>query len=150
MIVSINGWPGVGKLTVGRVLAQRMNGRLLDNHRILDLATVASEPGTDSFYETVRALRKIVFHSLLALPLDVPIVLTNVVARGGGSEENWEAVLELAAQRHCRLFAVRLTCSPSEHNRRLIQPVRLERGKMGDLNYSKTVPILPMSSTTPI
>jgi shikimate kinase len=35
MIISLNGWPGVGKLTVGLELADILEGRLLDSHTLL-------------------------------------------------------------------------------------------------------------------
>ena len=38
MIVHINGWPGVGKLTVAREVARRLSARLLDNHTLHDVA----------------------------------------------------------------------------------------------------------------
>jgi shikimate kinase len=38
MIVHLNGWPGVGKLTVGRKLAPMLNARLLDNHTLHNVA----------------------------------------------------------------------------------------------------------------
>ena len=32
MLVHINSYPGVGKLTIGRILAEQIAGKLLDNH----------------------------------------------------------------------------------------------------------------------
>ena len=37
-IIHINGWPGTGKLTVGRLLAERLGARLVDNHTLLNPA----------------------------------------------------------------------------------------------------------------
>jgi shikimate kinase len=34
MIIHINGYPGVGKLTIGRIVAEQLGGRLLDNHSV--------------------------------------------------------------------------------------------------------------------
>jgi shikimate kinase len=39
MLINLNGWPGVGKLTVGRILAKTLGGRLLDNHTLLNVAS---------------------------------------------------------------------------------------------------------------
>lgn len=38
LVVHLNGWPGVGKLTIGRALAERLNARLIDNHLLHDAA----------------------------------------------------------------------------------------------------------------
>ena len=43
MMIHLNGYPGVGKLTVGRLLAQRLGGRLLDNHAMYDVAFALAE-----------------------------------------------------------------------------------------------------------
>jgi shikimate kinase len=40
MLINLDGWPRVGKLTVGRVLAMALGGRLLDNHTLLNVADV--------------------------------------------------------------------------------------------------------------
>ena len=37
MIIVLNGYPGVGKLTIGRALAETLKGRLLDIHTIYNL-----------------------------------------------------------------------------------------------------------------
>jgi shikimate kinase len=85
MLINLNGWPGAGKLTVGRILAEKLGGRLLDNHSILNLASAVTRVGVPQYYETARAIRAIAFDRILELPSQFPFVLTNVVARGGTS-----------------------------------------------------------------
>jgi shikimate kinase len=43
MIVSLNGWPGVGKLTVGLELADILEGRLLDSHTVFNVAIALTD-----------------------------------------------------------------------------------------------------------
>ena len=135
MIVHLNGWPGTGKLTVGRSLAQRLDGLLLDNHAILNVPAALTAPGSPEFHETARAVRTVAFDRILALPAGKTVVLTNVVARGGTSsgflEENWQAVVQLVARRGCDLFAVTLTCSPEANAERIVRADRQARGKIG-------------------
>lgn len=38
MIIVLNGYPGVGKLTIGRKLAPVLRGRLLDIHAVYNVA----------------------------------------------------------------------------------------------------------------
>lgn len=92
MIVNLSGWPGVGKLTTARELALLMDGRLLDNHTVLNVGKAVTDEGSAAFYVLVRAVRSLAFEAILALPPHEPVILTNVVARGGTSgflEENW-------------------------------------------------------------
>jgi hypothetical protein len=65
----------------------------------------------------------------------VPVILTNVVARGGTSgflEENWLSVVNLAKARNCDLFSVIVTCSDIENARRIADPDRGLLGKIQD------------------
>ena len=57
MLVHINSYPGVGKLTIGRILAEQIAGKLLDNHSIYNIAFALTEFRTPEFYDTVRAVR---------------------------------------------------------------------------------------------
>jgi hypothetical protein len=43
LILHINGWPGSGKLTIGRIVAGRLGARLLDNHTVLNPAEALFE-----------------------------------------------------------------------------------------------------------
>ena len=68
MIIHINSYPGVGKLTIGRHLAERLNGKLLDNHSIYNVAFAVTEFRTPAFYQTVRPVRDVAYARLLELP----------------------------------------------------------------------------------
>jgi hypothetical protein len=65
MIIHMNGYPGVGKLTIGRELCRILNGRLLDNHSVYNVAFALTEFRSDAFYETVRAVRAIAYDRIL-------------------------------------------------------------------------------------
>ena len=136
MIVNLNGWPGVGKLTIARELSKLIGGTVLDNHTILNVGSAVARKGTPEFYAVVRAVRAVAFGAILKLPPGVPVILTNVVARGGASgflEENWLSVVALAKARNCSLFSVTLTCSAAENARRIAYPDRGLVGKIQDV-----------------
>ncbi|MGO6675759.1 AAA family ATPase [Rhizobium leguminosarum] len=127
MIINLNGWPGVGKLTTARELSKLVGGRLLDNHALLNLGKALADEGSPEYYALVRALRSVAFEAILKLPPTLPVIFTNVVARGGTSgflEENWQTVIDLAQTRECNLFSVTLTCSAAENARRIIHEDR--------------------------
>ncbi|ARO27244.1 hypothetical protein CO659_05015 [Rhizobium sp. S9] len=135
MLINLNGWPGVGKLTTGRELKALIGGRLLDNHTILNVGSALAESGTSEYYQLVRAVRSAAFAAVLKLPPALPVILTNVVARGGTSgflEENWQAIADLAKSRGCPLFSVTLTCSAVENRHRIVNGERGALGKIQD------------------
>ena len=80
MIIFLNGWPGVGKLTVARHLVAATGGRLLDAHTIYNVAFYLTEFRTPVFYETVRKVRDIAFDRVVELPPRTPVVMTNAFA----------------------------------------------------------------------
>ena len=79
MIIVLNGYPGVGKLAIGRELAAQMSGRLLDIHTVYNLAFALTEFRSPEFVETVEAVEAIAHQLILKLPSDVPVVLTTVL-----------------------------------------------------------------------
>ena len=56
MIIVLNGYPGVGKLTIGRELAGRLNGKLLDIHSVYNVAFALTEFKSPEFRDTVEKI----------------------------------------------------------------------------------------------
>ena len=130
MIVHINSYPGVGKLTIGRALADLIGGKLLDNHSVFNVAFALTEFKSPAFYDTVRAVREIAYRRILDLPSDVPVVLTNWYSQGSAwGEENWDRAIALARERKCALNIVTLACRPEENARRIRAPERSAKRK---------------------
>ena len=132
MIININSWPGVGKLTIAEKLVEQIGGRLLDNHTIFNVAFSLCEFRTPPFYEAVRAVRTIAFERAAALPLEVPLTLTSAYANTPFGVENWTAIRAMADQRGSPLCVVVLDCSLAENTRRLQSPERASRRKLVD------------------
>jgi hypothetical protein len=125
MLIHINSYPGVGKLTIGRIFAHLIGGKVLDNHSVYNIAFALTEFRTAEFYDTVRAARDLAYDRILALPADMPVILTNWYSKGSPwGEENWDAVISLARRRSCDLAVVILACSPEENARRIIHEGR--------------------------
>lgn len=132
MIVHLNGWPGAGKQTVGRLLAERLGARFIHNHALHDIAiacTGLSDPERWPLYEEIRAAA---YARLRARPTGEVFVMTNALCRGRDREvEAWSHVVDLAVARGVPLVPVVLDIAPEENVRRLTDASRYGR-KMTD------------------
>ncbi|MFG5379665.1 AAA family ATPase [Yoonia sp. R2-816] len=130
MIIVLNGYPGVGKLTIGRELAQLLKARLVDIHTLYNLAFALTEFRTPQFRETVRRVEEIADELIAALPRGVPVVFTTVLT--GNSEwalEEWQRFVE-RSDRRPPLVVVHLACDLDENIRRIQSLERKGKGKL--------------------
>ncbi|MGD9919972.1 MAG: nucleoside kinase [Pseudorhodoplanes sp.] len=128
MIIHLNGWPGIGKLTIGRVLAERLGARLVDNHLLHDVAIRCAglqDPQRWPLYEAVR----IAAYDVLAnRPASETFVMTNALCVNAPREiEAWRHVVDLAVKRNAVLIPVVLGGGLEENMRRLQSPDRVGR-----------------------
>lgn len=131
MIVHINGYPGVGKLTVGRSLSARLGGRLLDNHAMYDVAFALAEFRSPAWDEIARGVREVAFRGIEAISPSIPIITTNACSDSDWGNEMWDAMLAMAERRGSPFLVVSLACSPEENARR-VQSEDRRGGKMSD------------------
>ena len=133
MILHINGYPGVGKLTVARKLAEALDAKLVDNHSVYYLAFSLTEYKSAAYYETLQAVRTIAFERVLELPDETPVIFTNAhMTDSEWGNANWDAVVDLARRRGSELLVVVLDCSPTENDRRIASPERAQKRKLTD------------------
>lgn len=133
MIIELNGLAGVGKLTIGRVLADAVQGRLIDNHTLYNPAFATTDFRSAAFYETVRAVREIAFDRAAELPPETVIVLTIAPGLNRAWGEEWQrAIRALADRRGDALLGVHLHCSIEEGARRMTDPSRVALRKLTD------------------
>ncbi|SCB38920.1 AAA family ATPase [Rhizobium hainanense] len=147
MIIHLNGWPGVGKYTVGKIVAERLRARFLDNHTLLNIAIALTDRGTPEYYELATKTRNLAFEAILRLPSSEPVVMTGVVASGGSHDfliDNWKAILSLAERRERGVYSIVLTCSEDENARRMSNEDREAHRKKRNLSmpreFSSEVP----------
>ena len=147
MIIVLNGYPGVGKLTIGRELATMMDGRLLDIHSVYNVAFALTEFKSPEFIETVEQIEAIAHDLILKLPVEKPVVLTTVLA---GSDEwgdqEWRRIVELGQHRP-PLLVVHVTCDLEENKRRIASEERVAKLKLRDpavatRNHADAKPLL--------
>ncbi|WP_374472309.1 AAA family ATPase [Phenylobacterium sp.] len=133
VLIHINGYPGAGKLTLGRRLADAIGARLVDNHSVYNLALALTEVKSPAYFETLRAVRAIAFQRVLELPPHIPVVATNAhMTDSDWGNENWDAWADLARRRGARLLVVVLDCDPDELDRRIASPARATKRKLTD------------------
>ena len=132
MIIVLNGYPGVGKLAIGRELAVQLSGRLLDIHTIYNVAFALTEFRSPEFVETVEAIEAIAHKLILRLPIGVPVVLTTVLAgEGDWGDAEWSRIAELGRTRP-PFLVVHVLCDLDENIRRIQSPERGEKRKPQD------------------
>ncbi len=133
MIVHLNGWPGSGKLTVGRVLARRLGGRLIDNHTLHNVAASLCDRDTREYWDTYYQVQEIAYVRMQAMPVSQVFVMTNALTRESEREvEAWNAIKQLASDRADTLIAVTLFCSLEENVRRVQGEGRANNHKIAD------------------
>jgi hypothetical protein len=130
LVLHINGWPGCGKLTIARLVAARLDARLLDNHTLLNPAE-ALFGRDDPLHRSLRyKLREIVLAHAAQLAPDVPIVFTDALADDPGDAALFEEYRALARKRSARLVSAILDCGLDENLQRLTQAGRAEQHKL--------------------
>jgi len=117
-VININGFAGVGKLTVGKALVRQLgDAKLLDNHAYMDPAFALFKVGSPQWRDLVDDLRATVFDAAINVAPEASLVLTNVMYDCDG--RLYRQVAGIAERRAVPLLSVALTCQRDEHRRRL-------------------------------
>jgi hypothetical protein len=144
VVVHLVGYPGVGKYTVARELADLAAAAgsrivVVDNHltsnvifSVLPVDGIAPLPAT--VWDRVQEVRDAVLRAIEELsPREWSFVFTNVLTEGvAGDERVVDRLIQLAARRHSRYVPVRLTCGTDELLGRVTRPDRRARRKWVD------------------
>lgn len=137
MIIVLNGYPGVGKLTIGQSLAKALSGRLLDIHTVYNLAFAMTDFRTPEFWETVAQVEAIAHRLVLKRAATQPVILTTVLTTKSERErEEWAKIHDLAAV--CPpLCVVHVSCDLEENIRRITSPGRAAKRKPQDAEMAQ-------------
>lgn len=144
VVVHLLGFPGTGKLTVARALAERAAARgrrfvVVDNHLTGDaVLTVVGADGVSpvdpAVWGYVGEVRDVVVRAIRELsPADWSFVFTNVITTVDPQGPSTIARLrDLAAARSSDYVPVVLRCEPDELRRRVVSPGRRAHHKWVD------------------
>ncbi len=125
MLIVLNGYPGVGKLTIGRALADRLGGRLLDIHSVYNVAFALTEFRSPDFYYATNAVEDLADELIRRLPVTVPLVFTTVLTENAARDAEADmARFARRAQGRGPLRMVHLHCDLEENKRRIMSEGR--------------------------
>ncbi len=132
MIIVLNGYPGVGKMTIGAELADLLGGRMLDIHSVYNVAIALTEFKSPEFIETVERIEAIAHELIRALPAEQPVVLTTVLTgRSEWADRQWDRIVELGRERP-PFQVVHVACDLAENERRIASAGRAAKRKLRD------------------
>jgi dephospho-CoA kinase len=132
LVIHINGWPGSGKLTIARHLAERLGARLADNHTLINPAE-ALFARSDPLYRSLRsAVRQSVFEHLEKAPGEQSFVFTDALSDDAADTRAFEDCAALARKRGARFVAVVIDCDVEENLKRLTRAGRRKLHKLTD------------------
>jgi hypothetical protein len=149
-IIYIVGPPGVGKYTVGRLLAGHLGCRLVDNHYWLNVLFSLIEqdgitPLPKVIWQLVGQVRSAVLETISTVsPRQWSFVFTHSALNDPAELVIFEDIKLVARRRGARLVVVRLSCgNPDELARRVAMPERRIRLKGADTADARKHAMLP-------
>jgi gluconate kinase len=132
MIIHLNGWPGVGKRTIGEALSRKLGARFIHNHLLHDVAIACAGLHGARRWELYEEVRAAAYSMLAQHPISEIFVMTNALCNDTPREElAWKQVVSLAITRGVPLVPVVIEASASENVRRVQSPDRIGK-KLGD------------------
>ncbi|MDP9628213.1 MAG: AAA family ATPase [Ensifer adhaerens] len=132
LIVHINGWPGTGKLTIARHLADHLGARLADNHTLINPAEALFTRGTPLYWSLRATIRTAVLDHVRQADAGQSFLFTDALSDDAFDSRAFEDYVALASERSARFVAVVLDCSIEENLKRLTRAGRSKVHKLTD------------------
>jgi hypothetical protein len=149
-MVYIVGPPGVGKYTIGRLLAEQLGCRLVDNYYWCNVIfSLVKEDGITplpkGIWPLVGQVRSAVLKTIGEFsPPDWSFIFTHSALDDPAEVKVFREIKEVAERRGSRLVVVRLSCSnPDELAHRVAMPERRPRLKEADTAAARRHALLP-------
>jgi len=144
------GPPGVGKYTVGTIIAERTGARLVDNHYAINpiFALIEQDgrtPLPDPLWQQVGKVRSAVLETIAAFsPPDWSFVFTHAASDHPSDAGTCREILSASERRGARVLVARLSCAPDELARRVLSPERRSRMKEMDPEAARANAVAPL------
>jgi adenylate kinase family enzyme len=155
VIVYLIGPPGVGKYSVGKLLAERMPAKLIDNHYWCNPIFEIVEPDgrtplPPAVWDRTSAVLTAVLETIATLaPPERNYVFTHAIWDDGGNASDFAIagqILSVAERRKARALVVRLSCGAEALSGRIADEDRVKRLKTTDASQAEHLAVLrPMT-----
>lgn len=140
VIVYLVGPPGVGKYTVGKLIAERLPAKLLDNHfwsnPIFEVVEPDGTPLPAGVWDRANDVLSAVLETVALFgPAGRNYVFTHAVWDAGGHPLDWVTagqILWVAERRRASMLVVRLACGEEQLRERISSEERRQRFKTTD------------------
>jgi cytidylate kinase len=124
--------PGVGKLTVAKLLAEKLRAHLIDNHLILDLVLSLCDRGSAEYLSLIRKFMAGVLEEIASKPNQTFIFTNALAAENAVDRERFEFLSQFAQSHQIRFIQILLECDLEENKRRIISTGRKLKSKLMD------------------
>lgn len=145
-IIHLNGLPGTGKLTIGRILADKINvafprdpsigttAKLVHNHLLINPADAILDRTQPGYQDLRKSLRGVIFHSIITEPatFSTAYIFTDFQSGDAMGSAVCKEFETTAIARSCILIPIILTCEEAENVRRLSVSERIALHKLTD------------------
>lgn len=133
MIIQFNGFPGVGKFTVARLVTDALDAKLLDNHLLVNLTYVASSHGDETYRRFLTDLQTLVYGYIEGAPKENIYVLTNALVNEVEEDVmRYSMVEKLSSARGDMFVPILLYCDRLKHLERARSDDRKKHHKLSD------------------
>jgi len=144
------GPPGVGKYTVGKIIAERTAAKLVDNHYSINpifglIEQDGRTPLPAQVWQHVGNVRSAVLETVATLsPRDWNFVFTHAASDDPSDADTCREILSAAERRGAKVIVARLACAPDELARRVLSPERRLRMKESDPDAARANAVAPL------
>jgi hypothetical protein len=144
------GPPGVGKYTVGKIIAERTAAKLVDNHYSINpifglIEQDGRTPLPAELWQQVGKVRSAVLETIATWsPRDWNFVFTHAASDDPSDALTCREILSVAERRGAKVIVARLHCEPEELARRVLSPERRLRMKESDPDAARANAVAPV------
>lgn len=132
ILLLLNGYPGVGKFTIGKALQKALLSSsdtnkilLIDNHSVIDIVIKTHTKHTPGYYSARKSVLRSEFFDKLVNTEGMLVIMTSVFAEDVNGIDQWKDHVSLCRERGFKLVQVNMACEADVNSERLVSEERL-------------------------